>query len=85
MPIEFFLLYLNFFGLIMGNDLLKNKRILVTGAIGTIGAELVSLLSSDSYSPMEVIALDNNESGLFFLEQQFLKDSRAGFFLADIR
>lgn len=64
---------------------MKNKRILVTGSCGTIGSKLISLLLENDYSPAEVLGLDNNESGLFFLEQQFLHDSRAGFFLADIR
>lgn len=65
--------------------MLENKRILVTGACGTIGSELIALLLGDEYNPAEVIGLDNNESGLFFLEQRFLHDKRASFFLADIR
>lgn len=67
------------------NNFIKNKRILVTGACGTIGTKLISLLLDSDYEPDEVIGLDNNESGLFFLEQQFIHDSRAAFFLADIR
>lgn len=64
----------------------KNKRILVTGACGTIGAELVhQLLTDDLYEPEEVIGLDNNEGSLFFLDQQYLADQRAHFYLADIR
>ncbi|MDL1976287.1 MAG: polysaccharide biosynthesis protein [Deltaproteobacteria bacterium] len=64
---------------------LNNKRVLVTGACGTVGCELVRQLLKNDYRPAEVIALDNNESGLFFLEQRFLSDSRASFFLADVR
>lgn len=64
---------------------MRNKRIMVTGACGTIGSELIALLLGGDYSPSEVIGLDNNESGLFFLEQRFLQDKRASFFLADIR
>lgn len=64
---------------------LDHKRILVTGACGTIGTQLVNMLLSDHYHPAEVIGIDNNESGLFFLEQQYLADSRARFSLADIR
>ncbi|MDD5450339.1 MAG: polysaccharide biosynthesis protein [Desulfovibrionales bacterium] len=67
------------------NIFLNNKRILVTGACGTVGSELVCQLLEDNYQPAEVIALDNNESGLFFLEQRFISDSRASFFLADVR
>jgi FlaA1/EpsC-like NDP-sugar epimerase len=64
---------------------LKNKRIVVTGACGTVGSELVRQLLTGDRQPAEVIALDNNESELFFLEQRFLHDRRAGFFLADVR
>lgn len=68
------------------SDIVKNKRVLVTGACGTVGAELVRQLLTDSkYSPEEVIGIDNNESDLFFLDQHYLEDVRARFFVADIR
>jgi len=64
----------------------KNQRILVTGACGTIGSELIKqLLTNDTYSPEEVIGLDSNESDLFFLDQLYLNDRRAHFFVSDIR
>ena len=64
----------------------NNKRILVTGACGTVGRELVrQLLASSDYRPDEVIGVDNNETELFFIDQEFLADSRARFFLADIK
>jgi len=64
----------------------RDQTVLVTGACGTVGAELVSqLLSGPVHAPREVIGLDNNESQLFFLEQQYLTDKRANFFFADIR
>ncbi len=67
-------------------NFLKNKRILITGVCGTIGFELVRLLLEDpSYQPAEVMGLDNNESALFFLDQQYLQDGRAHFTLADVR
>ncbi len=62
----------------------RSKRILVTGACGTIGRELIGQLLN-AYQPDELIALDNNESELFFLEQKFARFSNAHFFLADIR
>ena len=68
------------------NKTFKNKSILVTGACGTVGSELVKqLLTSDNYSPKELIGLDNNESELFFLDQHYLDDSRASFYVTDIR
>lgn len=65
---------------------LKNKRVLVTGACGTVGAELVrQLLAATPDAPEEVIGVDNNESSLFLMDQQYLHESRARFFVADIR
>jgi len=67
-------------------DYIKNKRVLVTGCCGTVGSELTrALLDSSVFSPKEVIGIDNNESGLFFIDQQYLNDSRASFFLGDVR
>ena len=65
---------------------LKGKSILVTGSCGTVGSELVKqLLADDLYSPQEVIGIDNNESALFFQDQEYLDDSRAHFYVVDIR
>jgi FlaA1/EpsC-like NDP-sugar epimerase len=65
---------------------LEGKSILVTGACGTIGAELTKQLLTDStFAPRELIGIDNNESALFFLDQYYLKDPRAHFYVADIR
>ena len=64
----------------------EGKSILVTGACGTVGVELVKQLLSDSdYAPKELIGIDNHESELFFLDQKYLKDSRAHFYVTDIR
>jgi len=62
---------------------LKGKRVVVTGACGTIGKELVQQLLAD-YEIDELIGLDNNESELFHLDQDY-SDKNASFFLADIR
>ena len=63
---------------------LKQKCILVTGACGTVGRELIRQLLQKQQAG-ELIALDNNESELFFLEQQFSEYSQTSFFLADVR
>ncbi len=65
--------------------MLKNKTVLVTGACGTVGSELVEQLLTNEHDVARVVALDNNESELFFLEQRFLHDKRVTCFLADIR
>ncbi|MEW6218606.1 MAG: polysaccharide biosynthesis protein [Thermodesulfobacteriota bacterium] len=65
---------------------LAGSRIFITGACGTVGSELIrQLLGNPLYDPAEVIGIDNNESELFFLDQRYLADSRASFFLGDIR
>jgi FlaA1/EpsC-like NDP-sugar epimerase len=66
------------------NDFYKKKRVLVTGACGTVGRELVRQLLQN-YEPEELIAIDNNESEIFFLEQAFQNKTQARFYLADIR
>ena len=65
---------------------MNRKRVLVTGACGTVGSLLVPALLWDASMPVgEVIGIDNNESQLFFLEQRHLQEPRARFFVADIR
>ena len=66
------------------NSFFKNKRVLVTGACGTVGQELVRQLL-ENYKVGELTALDNNESEIFFIEQKFSKYPNASFFLADVR
>ncbi|CAB1059602.1 UDP-N-acetylglucosamine 4,6-dehydratase (EC [Olavius sp. associated proteobacterium Delta 1] len=62
----------------------KDKRVLVTGACGTVGKELIQQLL-DNYQACEVIGIDNNESELFFLEDFFSNFNNVSFFLADVR
>ncbi len=47
----------------------KNKSILVTGAAGTVGQELIKQLLK--LEPKEIIAVDNNETESFFLLNKF--------------
>ena len=63
---------------------LDSKRILVTGACGTVGRELVRQLMEEN-TIGELVALDNNESDLFFLEQAYSVHNNTRFYLADIR
>lgn len=61
-----------------------NKRVLITGACGTIGTELINQLMS-FFDPSEIIGIDNNESGLFLLNQKYSDLLHVNFILADIR
>ncbi|MEI7752591.1 MAG: nucleoside-diphosphate sugar epimerase/dehydratase [Candidatus Omnitrophota bacterium] len=49
-------------------DYLKNKRVLVTGAGGSIGSELCHQILR--YSPQKIILLDHNENDVYFLEME---------------
>jgi FlaA1/EpsC-like NDP-sugar epimerase len=66
------------------NSFFSDKRVLVTGACGTVGRELVRQLLEEQHVG-ELVALDNNESKIFFLEQRFSIYSNSHYFLADVR
>lgn len=68
----------------MINNTFADKRILVTGACGTVGSELVNQLLS-RYRVGEVVAIDNNETALFFLEQELSSHTNVHFCLGDVR
>jgi UDP-N-acetylglucosamine 4,6-dehydratase/5-epimerase len=64
------------------NAFYENKTILVTGAAGSVGTELVrTLLEFNSHN---LVLLDNNEGALYDLEQD-LRSSELSTFVADIR
>lgn len=63
---------------------LSGKRVLVTGACGTIGKELVHQLL-DVVDVGGLVALDNNESELVFLEERYASRRHARFILCDVR
>ena len=64
---------------------MNNKRVLVTGCCGTVGQELVRQILRSTEDSLELIGIDNNESELFFIDQNYIADSRASFYLADMR
>ena len=53
----------------MSNSYYKDTRVAVTGAAGTVGKEIVKQLLDAGAA--EVVALDNAETPLFFVEQEF--------------
>ena len=60
----------------------KKKKVLVTGAAGTVGSEVIRQLLA--FHPAELRLMDNNESELFFLLERY-KDQDALCFLGDVR
>ncbi|MGQ9688168.1 MAG: polysaccharide biosynthesis protein [Desulfobaccales bacterium] len=64
-------------------EFFRNKVILVTGAAGSVGQELVRQLLSAK--PAEVRALDNNETELFFLGERYRATHNLTVHLGDVR
>jgi FlaA1/EpsC-like NDP-sugar epimerase len=60
----------------------KGRKILLTGAAGTIGKELVRQLVS--FKPAELRLMDNNESEMFFLMEEY-RNNNVYCFLGDVR
>lgn len=64
------------------SDFYPGKTVLVTGGVGSIGSYLVKNLLR--YNPASVRIFDNNETGLFDLEQD-LKSDKIRLLVGDIR
>ena len=67
------------------DQLLRNKRVLVTGAAGSIGSELARQVAT--YKPSVLLCLDHDENALFFLQRELRElahDVAIRFILADV-
>jgi len=65
---------------------MKGKKILITGVCGTVGSELIKqLILNNEYSPKKIIGLDNNESALFFIAQEYQDFNNVSFYISDVR
>jgi len=60
-----------------------NKTFLITGACGTVGREIIRQLLN--FYVKEIRALDNNETGVFFLMEKYKNNPSIKCFLGDIR
>lgn len=70
----------------MVGDLLKGRRVLITGAAGSIGSEIFRQVLE--YNPAAVAALDHSEFGLYQLDEECAKHPLKGrcfFSLVDIK
>lgn len=65
------------------HDHFKNTSILITGACGTIGAELTRQVSESGAA--RIVCIDNNETDLFFLQDTFKENPNVECYLADVR
>lgn len=54
------------------SKLIINKRVMITGAAGSIGTELVRQVAK--FNPAVIIFYDHNENNQFFLEREIKKD-----------
>ena len=66
-----------------GISLLSGSKILVTGAAGTVGRELVKQLSQNS--SVKIIGIDQNENEIFSLSEAYRNYDYVNHFVADVR
>src|SRR4030042_1148444 len=65
------------------NEFYRGKTVLITGAAGTVGQELVRQLVG--LDPGELRLLDNNESALFLQGNEYRHTGRVIPYLGDVR
>lgn len=67
----------------MSIEKFNNLTVFVTGSCGTIGKEIIRILISETSA--SVVAVDNNETELFFQQEKYKSGDRVKCFLVDIR
>lgn len=65
------------------NDRWRGLSVLITGACGTVGRELMRQLLA--LSPAEIIGIDNNETEVFFLAETYRENDNVRVYLGDVR
>lgn len=61
----------------------SGETVLITGVCGTVGREILRQIEQKDVK--QIIGIDNNESELFFVAQDYTDDSRVKVFLCDLR
>lgn len=61
----------------------QGKKIVITGGAGSVGKELLRQVLA--FSPAEVRIMDNNETEVFYLMEQYRDDKRVIAFVGDVR
>jgi len=61
----------------------KGKCVLITGVCGSVGGELLRQVVAKE--PFEVIGIDNNETELFFADEEYHNHSNVHLYLGDLR
>lgn len=67
----------------MSIEKFNNLTVFITGSCGTIGKEIIRILISETSA--SVVAVDNNETELFFQQEKYKSGGRVKSFLVDIR
>ncbi|HRW03975.1 MAG TPA: polysaccharide biosynthesis protein [Caldilineaceae bacterium] len=61
----------------------KGQSVLITGVCGTVGGELLRQVVKRK--PAQIVGLDNNESELFFLMEEYASHPNIKLYLGDVR
>lgn len=64
-------------------DTFKDKTILITGGLGSIGSQIVDRLLP--FNPKQIRVMDNRETELFYARQKYEKNPNMRFLLGDVR
>lgn len=67
----------------MMKSLWEDKTVMITGVAGTVGQELLRQLQS--FGTNRIVGIDNNESEIFFLDEQYRGTNNAELYLCDLR
>ncbi|MCB0107427.1 MAG: polysaccharide biosynthesis protein, partial [Caldilineaceae bacterium] len=67
----------------MNETMWKGQSVLITGVCGTVGGELLRQVVKRK--PAQIVGLDNNESELFFLMEEYASHPNIKLYLGDVR